>query len=35
VRKLVEAQGGRVEVEAAPTGGALIRLRLPLAEESA
>ena len=33
VRKLLEAQGGRVEIEAAPGGGALIRMRLPLTQE--
>ena len=34
VRKLVEAQSGRIAVESAPGGGALLRLSLPLAEES-
>jgi signal transduction histidine kinase len=34
VRKLLEAQGGRVEVDAGgPGGGALVRMRLPLTEE--
>ncbi len=31
VRKLIQAQGGGVEVEDAPGGGALVRLRVPLA----
>jgi two-component system NtrC family sensor kinase len=30
VRKLLEAQGGRVEIDDAPGGGALVRMHLPL-----
>jgi two-component system sensor histidine kinase MprB len=32
VRQIVEAQGGRVEAESHPAGGAVLRLRLPAVE---